>query len=158
MLTYFIIIFYKNSLFFGKLSAIHKAYHFSIMCPNFFMFSIYFNRETLLRSDESSKIMDMTKTLVYISHEYAHQWFGNLVTCKWWNDLWLNEGLATYVHNEIAMEVSIVDIFVTSIACYFLFSVLKIKIMYMVTTTLFKMPKFQTKRYSTRRSNLCMSG
>lgn len=32
-----------------------------------------------------------------ITHELAHHWFGNLVTMKWWDDLWLNESFADYI-------------------------------------------------------------
>ncbi|XP_034484663.1 aminopeptidase N [Drosophila innubila] len=76
-------------------------------------------RDSALLVPEDQELASSSEHMQYvaqiIAHELAHNWFGNLVTPKWWDDLWLKEGFACYMSykalNQVHPEFQIMDTF-----------------------------------------------
>jgi tricorn protease interacting factor F2/3 len=61
-------------------------------------------REVFMSMGDSTSGRYRKLTAEVIAHEMAHLWFGDLVTMKWWNDLWLNESFATFISYKMVDE------------------------------------------------------
>ena len=62
---------------------------------------ITFRQELLLVDSRRASTRARRSLATLMAHEVAHQWFGDLVTAEWWNDLWLNEAMATWLQSRI---------------------------------------------------------
>nr|ADK11712.1 aminopeptidase N [Sitophilus oryzae] len=66
---------------------------------------VTYREKALLYDEEETSNSYKEYIANLVAHELAHQWFGNLVTCKWWSEIFLNEGMATLLEYFIAHEI-----------------------------------------------------
>jgi puromycin-sensitive aminopeptidase len=88
---------------FGKLDLVALPQSFGGAMEN--TGAIFFRDVFLLLDPKTASATQKQNVAITIAHEMAHQWFGDLVTMRWWDDLWLNEAFATWAEMRFTDQI-----------------------------------------------------